>query len=196
MAEPILYSHSELSWGTADGKQDVGSLVPKCPVALASDDSCAPCRVIRSGTDSRHGIIGLGYPERVSGIPRFRCREHKRNFSLLTPTVYEALPDGAVVQPELVVLTEDTIFRKEAWRVLGMKVFYCSGCLAVFVRNVLLILQPIHLVECSGLFYVAGLGLRGRLCQGGFGDSAAGPEHIQLMASVVHLLATLACTGG
>ena len=97
-------------------------MVPKCPVALACDDSCAPRRVIRAGQDTRHGVIGLGYPERVSGIPRFRCQVHRRNFSLVTPTVYEALPENAIVQPELVVLTEDSIFRKEAWRVLAMKV--------------------------------------------------------------------------
>ena len=102
--------------------------MPKCPVALACQDSCAPCRVIRSGHDTAHGVFGLGYPERISGIPRFRCQVHKRNFSLVTPSVYEALPEDAVVHPELVVLTEDSIFRKEAWRVLAMKVRSYTCC--------------------------------------------------------------------
>ena len=40
------------------------------------------------------------------------------------------------------------IFRKEAWRVLGMKVLYFSCCLSFFVRKLLLKPQPIHLAEC------------------------------------------------
>ena len=32
------------------------------------------------------------------------------------------MPEDAVVRPELVVLTGDSIFQKEAWRVLAMKV--------------------------------------------------------------------------
>lgn len=187
VAEPLLYSSCELSWSTAHGAQDVGSLVPKCPIALASNDSCAPCRVIRSGHETRHAVIGLRYSERISGIPRFRCQVHKRNFSLLTPAVYEALPEDTIVHPELVVLTEDSILRKEAWRVLGMKVLSSScwpACSA---------LRLMHLADYSCFPICAGLGLWRRFRKSGCSNCETSPGHLQRVGSTVWLLAALAC---
>ena len=186
-----------LSWGTAHGTQDIGSLVPKCPVALACDDSCAPCRVMWAGQETRHGAIGLGYPERVSGILRFRCVVQRRNFSLVTPTVYEALPENAIVQPELVVLTEDSIFRKEAWRVLAMKVLsqHHSCCPAAACTVCSSYLGLIQFAGCSHLLCLAGLEFRRGLCQSSCSNCGTGTGYVQLMASVLQQLVVLARTG-
>jgi len=140
VVEPVLYQRSTFSWSDVAGQQDKSSLVSKCPVALGSSDSCAPCQIIRDGSCTKHAITGTNYPEAVSVVPKFRCQVHKRSFSLLQPAVYEALPRDAIIHPELVVLTEGTVFTKEAWRAMAMKVIFLTilsikdflfGCLEV-----------------------------------------------------------------
>ena len=147
--------------------------------------------LFKAGPGSRHGSIGLGYPGRMSGVPNFAVRS--TGLRSAESAAYEALPEDAIMQPELVVPTEDAALRKEAWRVLGMKA-PSPSCWWHSLCNFLLGLQPMYLVGCSCLSYA--VCLEGRLCPGGFSSSIASPEHIQPLASFVHLAVALACTGG
>ena len=78
--------------------------------------------MVRSGTITKHGVISTAFPVAVSGVPRMRCQTHERSFHVLHPLVYEALPADTVIQPELVVLTEDIVLLKGAYLTLGTQV--------------------------------------------------------------------------
>lgn len=110
------------------GMDDVSCLVPRCPVALSEVDSnvaACPCVVVRKGTVTRHGVISSGFPEAISGVPRYHCSTHGRSFTILNPLVHEALPPDSVVLPEVVVLTNDLLLHKSAYLSLAVQV----GCL-------------------------------------------------------------------
>ncbi len=120
--EPQLYSRLQLTLCNAEGTLDLAQMVPKCPVALAAGDACDGCQVVRWGTITKHGVISTGFAVAVSGVPRMRCQTHKRSFHVLHPLVYEALPADTLIQPELVVLTEDIVVLKDAYLALGAQV--------------------------------------------------------------------------
>ena len=115
LEEPELYKRQQLMISCPDGTVDFKRLVPKCPVALGMVDCEEPCIVVRIGFATRHGVITNGFPMAVSGVQRLKCHTHGKSFNMLHPAIYEGLPDDAVVQPELVVLTGDTILLKEAY---------------------------------------------------------------------------------
>ena len=122
LPEPQLYSRMQLILCDAEGTLNLAQMVPKCPVALAAGDACDGCQMVRSGMITKHKVISTGFPVAMSGVPRMRCQTHKRSFHVLHPLVYEALPADILIQPELVVLTEDVVLLKDAYLALGAQV--------------------------------------------------------------------------
>ena len=125
--EPQLYNRLQLSVTDSHGQVDLAILVQRCPCALTAGDACSSCQIVRSGTITKHGVLSTGFPVAVSGVPRMRCRTHERYFHLLHPLVFEALPAGTLVQPDLVVLTEDVVLQKDAYLTLGTQVSTAFG---------------------------------------------------------------------
>lgn len=109
-----------------NGRDDASYLVPKCPAALGEVEDCGACNIVRGGSITRHGVIAGGFPEALSGVPRYHCNTHKRIFTILNPLVFEALPADAVLQPEVVVLTRDIVLLRTAYMNLAVQVGFLS----------------------------------------------------------------------
>lgn len=120
--EPELYRRTQMHVSDANGRDDASYLMRKCPAALSQLDECGACNIVRRGSVTRHGVISGGFPEALSGVPRYHCLTHKKTFTILHPLVHEALPPDAVVQPEVVVLTNDLVFLRAAYLNLAVQV--------------------------------------------------------------------------
>lgn len=137
--EPEVYVRSQMQVSDSRGRDDPAYMVPKCPVALSeldSDVGLATCAVVRKGTVTRHGVIASGFPEAISGVPKYYCSTHAKSFTILSPAVHEALPADALVQPELVVLTNKLVLHKSAYLSVALQVGDKSPGLHLFHSNV------------------------------------------------------------
>lgn len=109
LEKPQLYEHHPLIITTAEGFEDLSRLVPKCAGCLEGSAAGGRCIISRHARYKRHGIYHTPFPLCVTGVLRLKCSTHKNTFSILHPKVVENFPEGARMEPSLVVLTESTI---------------------------------------------------------------------------------------
>lgn len=134
--EPEIYKRLQLV--VADVYGTVVSPA-RCPTQLTGGDTTVNtcCHIVRQGSCTKHGVVASGFPVALSGVPKFLCRTHGRSFTLLHPLVHEDLPASILVVPEIVVLTEDLVFLKEAYEELAVQVNFdavmhaCNGQQAI-----------------------------------------------------------------
>lgn len=120
---PEAEIYRRLQFSAADVHGNVASPA-RCPSQLAGADTTATscCHIVRQGYCTKHGVVASGFPVALSDVPKFLCRTHGRSFTLLHPLVHEDLPPTLLVVPEIVVLTEDLVFLKEAYEKLAVQV--------------------------------------------------------------------------
>lgn len=118
LPEPGLYRRAQLAISDPEGNQYIAQ---RCPVALEAEGR-GPCHIVRRGFLTKHGVIGAGFPVALSHVQKLACQTHKRHFNMLHPLVHQSIPPGCVVQPELVVLTDNLVFLREAHVELALQV--------------------------------------------------------------------------
>lgn len=114
LPKPELLGAQQFQIGIIQGGllvPDLEVLVPRCPVALAS--GCDGCKIDRNGARTRYGVLHTDFPISLNGVPYLKCLTHKNAFSILTAPVWQNLPIGTVVIPEICVLTNRTIVTSE-----------------------------------------------------------------------------------
>lgn len=123
LTEPEVYKRMQLSAADWHGNIEL----PKCCPSRLQAGSCVspPCHIVRQGSCTKHGVVGSSFPVALSGVPKFHCRTHERSFNLLHPLVHENLPRSVVITPDVVVLTEDLVFLREAYEDFAVQVKAC-----------------------------------------------------------------------